>query len=253
MLLVFQRKNDGRRERRGFTIVELSVVVGITAILASLLLPALASAREKSARAVCKNNLREALRGAWSFADANLDNLPSAADNNGYYHAIRWSDATFTNFVSEYLSGVSNVLYCPNVDYTGLTTHDKAGYIIGYNYLANAIITTEKGPDYWVGITKLNGPGTNELFADANYWTQQPTGSATTSIQLAPHTGTGPSMAQPAVGAGSRAVTQPTKSKSLGARGGNVARSDMSVTWKSIDNMGEYQASSAGDSSGGNW
>ena len=250
MLLVLQRKNDGRSAQGAFTLVELTVVVAITVVLASLLLPALSGAREKSARAVCKNNMGQMLLAVSMYADANSDKLPSSADNLGFYHSIRLSDSTFTNFVSEYLNNVSGVLYCPNLDYDGFTNHDKFGYIIGYSYLATAMITTEKGPDYWVGVTKLNGKGTNEIFADANYWSSQPIGDTGISLQLAPHTSTGGNANQFVSAAARTAAASP--SKTLGAQGGNVGRADMSVTWKNIQNMGQYPASSQDDATG-NW
>ncbi|MHC4891498.1 MAG: type II secretion system protein, partial [Planctomycetota bacterium] len=69
--------------RRGFTLVELLVVIAVIAILMAILMPALNRAREQGKRAVCLNNLRQ-LTLAWIiYLDENDDCLVNGeADEN---------------------------------------------------------------------------------------------------------------------------------------------------------------------------
>src|SRR5271154_3638600 len=115
MQRVFHRRNDEQARSAGFTLVELAVVIAMTAILTALLLPALSSAKEKSRRAVCKSNMHQLFYVFQYYADDNADTMPSAADNFGNYHSICFSDQTFTNLVLNYAGGNSNIFYCPNL------------------------------------------------------------------------------------------------------------------------------------------
>ncbi len=66
---------------KGFTLLELLLVVAVIAILAALLLPAIGRARAKAQRPVCMNNLRQISIGIRMYADDSNDAFPPPKTN----------------------------------------------------------------------------------------------------------------------------------------------------------------------------
>ena len=84
--------------RRAFTLVELLVVIAIIAILSALLLPGLASARQRARRIQCLNNQKQ-LTITWQlYVVDNADKLPANGKNDMPSPLYKlWVQGTFAN------------------------------------------------------------------------------------------------------------------------------------------------------------
>ena len=85
------------RKKGGFTLIELLVVIAIIAILAAILFPVFARAREAARKSTCQSNMKEcaiALQTYWNDYDAML---PSSANGT----ATTWTAAAFVAFASK--------------------------------------------------------------------------------------------------------------------------------------------------------
>jgi prepilin-type N-terminal cleavage/methylation domain-containing protein/prepilin-type processing-associated H-X9-DG protein len=96
------QKQLASKERLAFTLIELLVVIAIIAILAAMLLPALARAKETGRRIACLNNLRQVSLASKMYVNDNQGAYPPRSSTS------RWA----YQFYDDYGENV-NVLLCP--------------------------------------------------------------------------------------------------------------------------------------------
>ena len=118
--------------RQAFTLIELLVVIAILAILAALILPSLASAREKGWRAACLSNLRQIGIAIQTYASDNDGKIPYGPKAPPFTSANDFYPSTGapTSLISlgigaplglglllkEHLCNQPKVLFCPSSD-----------------------------------------------------------------------------------------------------------------------------------------
>jgi prepilin-type N-terminal cleavage/methylation domain-containing protein/prepilin-type processing-associated H-X9-DG protein len=108
----------GKRRVGGFTLVELLVVVGIIAVLISILLPAMSKARDSARKTACLSNLRQAHQLIAMYANEYKDRVPVGYRGQKQFNSMIYS-GTAGRFVLFGLVRTAGympepaVFYCP--------------------------------------------------------------------------------------------------------------------------------------------
>jgi prepilin-type N-terminal cleavage/methylation domain-containing protein/prepilin-type processing-associated H-X9-DG protein len=175
--------------RRGFSLIELVIVVAIIALLLSILLPALASAREHARAAVCGSSIRQLAQANLQYVGENAGRVvpgaPRRSENLRRWHGVRGSasgafDGACGPLVP-HLGADARIRACPSfaqpVSAAGVAFERSAGGY-GYNlaYLGRVIERNTPTSNFRV-VTDLLGvqlervrrPAATLMFADAAF------------------------------------------------------------------------------------
>jgi len=183
------------RKARGFTILELLLVVAIIALLAGLVLPAMSRARESGRTLACLAHLKE-FGSAWQmYADENeevfvparmpkKDENKSNKDNwyevgNGLKYLPRWPavlgaklgihafdrPTPETEDILDRQDYAAELYQCPAEP----SWIDERNYAYGYNYqfLGNARLTNNLFHNFPIKRHRVSAPGGTVVFADS--------------------------------------------------------------------------------------
>ncbi len=139
--------------QRAFTLIELLVVIAIIAILAAMLLPALAAAKQKAVRIACLNNLKQIVLFTQMYTDENGDKFPTClATANGMWDASDeatnwWGTAICGGTTNNYNSFHDPAASGPVILKTGATWNWAFNFnLVGYGLNSFFLSCTPNAP-----------------------------------------------------------------------------------------------------------
>src|SRR5258706_687031 len=124
--------------RAAFTLVDLLVVTGITALLISSHLPALGKARKQALNTNCMSNLRSIGQAIQIYAAENRGKVPAHPGGGSWL----WDVTTNTRDTLLKNGSARKVLYCPiypEQDVDGLWDYNPTYSVLGYFFLLQPV------------------------------------------------------------------------------------------------------------------
>jgi prepilin-type N-terminal cleavage/methylation domain-containing protein/prepilin-type processing-associated H-X9-DG protein len=115
---------EGSRPRAGFTLIELLVVIAIIAILAAMLLPALARAKQRAVSIQCVSNLKQTGIALQMYIDDNQQKMPGPVWSGAWASYDKTASLEFIYYIANYLGSpapsaqtvIAKTFVCPGYE-----------------------------------------------------------------------------------------------------------------------------------------
>ncbi len=147
-----------KRNQQGFTLIELLVVIAIIAILASILFPVFARARENARRASCMSNLKQIGLGVMMYVQDYDEKYPPQ-------QTAETPIKFWTDLVQPYTKS-TQVQICPSGTATSMTTVLYGNYGASLNIIGNGSVS----------MSGISSSANTYMIFDAGQWSISPPG-----------------------------------------------------------------------------
>jgi prepilin-type N-terminal cleavage/methylation domain-containing protein/prepilin-type processing-associated H-X9-DG protein len=137
------RKVRSMRTGKGFTLVELLVVVAIIGVLVGMLLPAVQASRENARTAQCASNLRQVGLAITQFADTHRGDWPETTHTVDPDPVTAKYTRAWIYTIAPYLEDVDEIRICPSDEAGRLRLLGK-----GTSYTMNGYLSKEARPSF---------------------------------------------------------------------------------------------------------